>query len=588
MKKSFLNDEFDDRFSDRFSDRFTESLSNVLGSSSGNSFSNVLIDPLSIGDTNFGNVLNQNQNHDPFVKVHGTKGDDTVSATTGDDRYNAGHGDDTFLYNRAENEGSHDVFDGKKGYDTVSLELTRGEFETFQQDFVDLQSWLDSGGKGNFDLFNGELTVRHIENMEVRVDGELIQDVSQPLPELAPTLPSLFTENGDYVVFGMGPETFEAYGIETNPIRVYAGTYDESSYYNGGAGDDIVYLPTQFDSLEESGWISGNDFHAGAGDDIIYGSGDWRHDYEVFGDAGNDKLYGSKLHGGDGDDILYGAQRSDVLNGDAGNDKLYGYGGNDILDGGDGNDFVYGSYGSDTLIYKIDNNPGLDWYDGGRGYKSQGTDRDTLRVEGTAEQVQFYANDLIELRDAIHKGIPGDHSTYFEAFRLSLRNFEKFELFVDGEQVDPMNLEEANIWFTENVIRGTNGDDVILGGSGDDYISGMGGNDIIDGGAGADVIRGGEGNDRFIFGVDLAYEDVLYGDAGDDTLEFDFATQEDLLANIGTVADAIEYVDTQDTSNAWHYSDSGFKMIGVENVEVFVGGVELTSLEIQTVVDSIA
>jgi RTX calcium-binding nonapeptide repeat (4 copies) len=50
--------------------------------------------------------------------------------TSANDRYTGGRGNDTFLYNAAPNAGSHDVFDGGSGDDTLVLQLTRAQPQT--------------------------------------------------------------------------------------------------------------------------------------------------------------------------------------------------------------------------------------------------------------------------------------------------------------------------------------------------------------------------------------------------------------------------------------------------------------------------
>ena len=101
--------------------------------------------------------------------------------------------------------------------------------------------------------------------------------------------------------------------------------------------------------------VSRLEVRGGAGDDWI---SVWHRpsciSAEVFGDAGNDFIKGSRgsdaLHGGDGNDLMVGLDGNDSLFGGAGNDTLLGGKGNDWLWGGDGNDLLIGGHGCDRLF----------------------------------------------------------------------------------------------------------------------------------------------------------------------------------------------------------------------------------------------
>lgn len=88
-----------------------------------------------------------------------------------------------------------------------------------------------------------------------------------------------------------------------------------------------------------------------------------------------------------------------------------------------------------------------------------------------------------------------------------------------------------------DTVYGGMGNDIINGGGDDDdYIDGRGGNDVIDTGSGRDTVFGGNGNDRitsrgpfveahggegddYIQSTLNGADDVMYGDAGNDTLD---------------------------------------------------------------------
>lgn len=95
----------------------------------------------------------------------------------------------------------------------------------------------------------------------------------------------------------------------------------------GGWGKDTIY-----------GGRNGDQLYGGGDDDIIYAnSPGWAGSElvvdQLFGESGNDKLYGAKyavniLHGGYDNDYLYG--------GDLGSNQLFGEQGNDYMYGGTG------------------------------------------------------------------------------------------------------------------------------------------------------------------------------------------------------------------------------------------------------------
>jgi len=60
--------------------------------------------------------------------LKGGKGNDTLTGGTGNDTIDGGKGDDLGIYTMQENLGSVDYYDGGKGFDTLRLNLTYGEF----------------------------------------------------------------------------------------------------------------------------------------------------------------------------------------------------------------------------------------------------------------------------------------------------------------------------------------------------------------------------------------------------------------------------------------------------------------------------
>jgi uncharacterized repeat protein (TIGR01451 family) len=155
---------------------------------------------------------------------------------------------------------------------------------------------------------------------------------------------------------------------EVQHIVVFAGSGNDTVVINatltqdatlfGENGNDHLFGARGEDGLDGG---NGNDFlYGGSGDDILCGGfgrdfafGQGGNDI-VGGDDGNDHLFGEGgndvILGGNGNDFLYGGVGNDELFGQAGNDFLFGGPGNDILSGGDGNDRLFGSTGNDLLI----------------------------------------------------------------------------------------------------------------------------------------------------------------------------------------------------------------------------------------------
>lgn len=149
--------------------------------------------------------------------------------------------------------------------------------------------------------------------------------------------------------------------------------------------------------------------YGGSGNDRVEGRNDYRY-YgadldvqpitQVYGEAGDDTLFGHLLYGGDGNDTLVASAKNDRIEGGRGNDKLSGGEGKDILYGDTGNDHVTagsgddvaaGGYGNDEVYLGYGNDRAYmrdDWRDyvgGGPGTDRARSDpKDTRRnMEGT-------------------------------------------------------------------------------------------------------------------------------------------------------------------------------------------------------------
>lgn len=134
----------------------------------------------------------------------------------------------------------------------------------------------------------------------------------------------IFGEGGnDVISAGGGDDTIDG-GIGSDTIR-------------GGPGNDyILGKPFGLDDPDDDDIIYGD-----AGNDVIYGNGG---ETDGFSQDGDDRLYG-----GAGDDGVFGKRGDDWLFGGSGNDRLGGYYGFDRLYGQDGNDRLIGRHDADRL-----------------------------------------------------------------------------------------------------------------------------------------------------------------------------------------------------------------------------------------------
>ena len=102
--------------------------------------------------------------------LFGGRGDDLLDGGAGSDRIFAGKGDDTANFSLTANVGSHDFYDGGKGFDTLQLTLTSAQAEAAEAEIEAFKEFLADGGK----VFHFEslgLTVRNFEDLKVVTVG---------------------------------------------------------------------------------------------------------------------------------------------------------------------------------------------------------------------------------------------------------------------------------------------------------------------------------------------------------------------------------------------------------------------------------
>ena len=119
-------------------------------------------------------------------RLYGEDGNDNLFGGTGDDQLDGGAGNDVVkgedgndiaTYVASENVGSHDVYEGNKGYDTLKLVLTQAQANSaaVQQEIAAYQSFMaanynpNSSGGPTFHFNSFDLDVRGFETLQVVV-----------------------------------------------------------------------------------------------------------------------------------------------------------------------------------------------------------------------------------------------------------------------------------------------------------------------------------------------------------------------------------------------------------------------------------
>lgn len=483
-------------------------------------------------------------NGNDFIKAG--KGDDYIDPGSGNDKVDAGKGDDILVYHLDTN--STDFYDGGKGIDTLRFDLTLNDFKLIQNDLVEFKTFLDnqevyhenSHNLFTFDNFN--LTVKNIENVEVVVDGKVVNDITTPPVDL-----NLFTLNSDVVDFNTLVNDAQIQAIVTSGN-------ESTLLHNALDGNDVVHLANDQNTADLLGYNTSVTFDSGLGDDMVIGGmSQWNNITQTRNIAAND-----------------------IINGNDGNDKIWG---------GDGNDIILGGNGDDQLFAGYDDNPnstfsatlhsagfGLDYIDGGAGNDyivgSQGSDE----LHGGA------GNDYINGGAVQPWQSSGNNFLYGEAGN---------DRVIGGNQTDYIDGGTGN-----DILNGNAGNDTILGGTGSDVIDGDNGNDVLTGGTDNDLVRGGFGNDTLVFNsgdsnpgiftggvyyqsTDTSGGDNFNGGYGNDILQLNLLSSVDWSAAfVQEVLDYQNQLNLNDTSY-FEFNSIGLKVANVETIDLNVDGMNV-------------
>jgi hypothetical protein len=289
--------------------------------------------------------------------------------------------DDTFLGGGGE---FASIFLGTRGDDLYGGGLALGDDNAFYYGVVDYSG---AGSRVVVDMsYSGSRTFTD-ENGEVRT-----------VPILGRAIVDGYGGTDDFMegtAFGGG------YSSVTDVIgsrfgdRMVGLTF--GGFYGGGGNDRIT----------------GNVAYGGDGDDVLRGDDfDGFASVLLYGDAGNDRIYGSdvrdiRLAGGDGNDMIWAR---------GGDDRdVRGEAGDDFIDGGEGDDFIDGGVGADVLVSGAGNdtiNPDVEFFQSDPSQPRDGA-RDVIRV--TRDDLGAYRDtvlfnafeeglDEVRFRDAVRGG----------------------------------------------------------------------------------------------------------------------------------------------------------------------------------------
>ena len=104
--------------------------------------------------------------------LSGDNGNDTLDGGKGSDILLGGNGDDILIYRASDNVGSHDIYSGDSGKDTLRLIVSQAmaNSSAFQQDIAALQAKL-ARGSATYSFNSFDLVVTSIEKLQIVIDG---------------------------------------------------------------------------------------------------------------------------------------------------------------------------------------------------------------------------------------------------------------------------------------------------------------------------------------------------------------------------------------------------------------------------------
>lgn len=331
----------------------------------------------------------------------------------------------------------------------------------------------------------------------------------------------------DVLRSGFGADTLDGGGGDD---QLFGGAGNDSYVFGVGAGQDVVFDQTGFDTIRIGAGIAPTDVRAAreandlvlavpsTGDSLrlqnFYLHAVFQVEQVIFADGtvwDHARLLAStrrQVNGTDGDDLLTGGVTDDTIMGLAGADSLSGQAGDDVLDGGTGADVMTGGYGEDT--YLVDDigdlvteviGEGTDTVLSGITY-SLTSNVENLILSGTAT-IGGTGNELDNVLTGntganVLTGGAGDDTYVIGAGDLVVEAV--------GEGIDTVVTDQS-------YLLGANVENLTLTGTAAHNGTGSGLDNVLAGNSGLNVLTGGAGNDTYVIGAG----DVVVEAAGEGT-----------------------------------------------------------------------
>jgi Ca2+-binding RTX toxin-like protein len=441
---------------------------------------------------------------DQSETLNGSSGDDEITGRRGDDVVNALAGNDMIFWSTGTSAATSDGGDFTDGGDGIDRFLVMGAYTLLTSDSA---SWT------------------HTFRLEAGAAGLASLTMTSTGQRGFPTYDVI----GSSVTLGMrNVETFSFHGVY--------GPAQTQGPPGSTLGSAESFVVGDLRSTDLTGLLL---FDLGAGNDTLDASASYNQIAAL---------------GGDGNDVLTGGAGNDELVGGAGNDRLKANGGSNTLIGGLGDD-LYDSdnrfdsvnelagEGTDSLstrasLYILQNQVENLTFIGTGDFVGIGNAQNNIIDGGAGNDylVGFDGNDTLYGRGGLNtlQGGLGDDSYYAETTSDTI-----YELA--GEGVDTLYIKSQVYTLVANVENlregiamagvtwtGNELDNLIVGSAVSDVLYGLAGNDTLDAGFGGNnghnVLRGGTGDDTYRIQT-----------AGDEVIE---------LAGEGTDTVVVKYIDT--------------------------------------------
>lgn len=484
--------------------------------------------------------------------IHGLGGDDRLLGGGGDDTLNGGAGNDLLVGGA----GGDTLIGGEGMDDTISYKYFNPSDEG-ESIVINLGGLVALGGEAQGDKI-GDGVENVIGSMYAvneltgsRVDNKLWGGMRGDTLDGDRGDDELWGLGGDdYLMGGRGNDELEG-GAGADELAGGTGNGDTASYeasdmpvtvrlharqaMGGHAEGDIFsnLVEAEYSIFDEEDKETGKQTEQVPDIENLKGSalgdilaGDSR-DNEIWGGAGDDKLYGGP-HGGN--DKLYGQVGNDWLWGGRGDDELWGGKGDDTLRGGKGNDTYMGEDGDDMIHadladLEIDGGAGTDTVS----YAQVDSRTQVVRTLGAETDVAIAGNPVAAITNVENiTGGQGRDTLTGNAMSNVIEGHDGGDLIRVGSDVgavpnpDTLSYKSSDRGVNAE-LKGTGTAPDVGGGhaSGDTFAAGTGDNTTytfvhLTGSAHGDDLTGDNRSNTLVGG---AGDDTLIGGPGPDTLE---------------------------------------------------------------------